>query len=79
MPAMSEYGLGWWSVYSPMSGCSSDAVSWKVRVMSPIWPKSRWNPALSIGYIAGSSDCIMSLSRWQKLMANSTERAVGIE
>src|SRR6476646_3204889 len=78
MPVMSEYGLGWWSVYSPITGCSSDAVSWKVKVIRPIWPKSRWNAALSMGYMAGSSACIMSLSRWQKLMARSTGRAVGM-
>ena len=33
---------------------------------------------LDMGYMAGSSACIMSLSRWQKLMASSTGRAVGM-
>jgi hypothetical protein len=28
-----------------------------------------------MGYIAGSSDCIMSFSRWQKLSAPSTAMA----
>src|SRR6185312_1997372 len=42
----------------------------------PIWPKVRAYEVLSIGYSAGSSDCIMSFSRWQKLIAASTETAV---
>src|SRR6185437_5950450 len=42
----------------------------------PIWPKVRAYEVLSIGYSAGSSDCIMSFSRWQKLIAASTEKAV---
>ena len=33
----------------PTSGCSSEAVTWNVRVMSPIWPKSSAKVLLSIG------------------------------
>ena len=46
----------------------------KVRI--PISPKVREYEVFSIGYSAGSSDCIMSFSRWQKLIATSTETAV---
>src|SRR6185312_12758424 len=42
----------------------------------PIWPKVSAYELLSIGYSAGSSDCIMSFKRWQKLIAASTEKAV---
>ena len=28
MPATSEYGFGWRSVYIPTSGCSNEAVTW---------------------------------------------------
>ena len=63
-------------MYSPISGWSSDAVSWKVKVMRPTCAKVRAKSAFSMGYIAGSSACIMSLSRWQKLMANRMGSAV---
>ncbi len=63
MPATSEYGFGWWSVYRPTSGWSNEAVSWNVSVMSPICPKSRPKSRLMTGYRAGSSACIMSFRR----------------
>ena len=50
-------------------------MSWNVKVSRPIWPKSSPKPVFSIGYIAGSSACIMSFSRWQKLMAPRTANA----
>jgi len=40
MPIASDQGSGWRSVQMPTSGCSSEAVSWKVRVIRPTWPKS---------------------------------------
>src|SRR6185437_13214028 len=42
----------------------------------PICPKVSAYDVFSIGYSAGSSDCIMSFNRWQKLIAASTEKAV---
>ena len=41
MPTGSENGVGLASVYIPISGCSSEAVSCMVNVISPICPKSR--------------------------------------
>ena len=41
IPNGSEYGLGFLSVYRPMSGCSMDAVNCVVKVISPIFAKSR--------------------------------------
>ena len=76
MPQGSEYGSGRLSVYRPMSGCSSEAVSWKVSVMSPIWPKLRWKSPFRIGYIARISDCIMSLIMCEVLRAPSTPKEV---
>ena len=76
IPIGSEYGVGRWSVYKPTSGCSSDAVSCEVSVISPIWPKSRWYDCFRIGYTAGITDCIMSFNRWQKLIAPSTRKEV---
>ena len=36
--ARSEYGIGRLSVTSPTIGCSSEAVSWKAKVISPTSP-----------------------------------------
>ena len=33
MPTGSEYGTGRRSVYSPTTGCSSEAVNWNASVM----------------------------------------------
>src|SRR6266853_6889375 len=59
-----------------MSGCRSEAVNWKVKVRSPICVKLKRYELRSIGYSAGRSDCIMSFSRWQKLMAARMLKAV---
>jgi len=63
IPAGREYGVGRWSVYNPTTGCKSDAVSWDVRLINPIWPKSKWYEDLRMGYTAGITDCIMSFNR----------------
>jgi hypothetical protein len=47
-----------------------------VNVSSPISPKLSAYELLSMGYSAGSNDCIMSLSMWQKLMAARMEKVV---
>src|ERR1035437_10027032 len=78
IPVGMEYVDGRWSVYSPASGCRSDAVSCEVRVINPIWPKSRRYVTLRMGYTAGITDCIMSFNRWQKLIAASTRKAVAV-
>ncbi len=62
MPAASEYGIGLRSVTIPTTGCSSEAVSWNASVISPISPKSSERLVFSIGYSAGISDCMVSLS-----------------
>ena len=60
----------------PTTGCSIDAVHWKASVMNPIWPNDSAYESLRIGYSAGTSDCIMSLSRWQKLSDRMTAKVV---
>jgi hypothetical protein len=40
MPAESDRGNGLRSVRKPIAGCSSDAVTWKVKVSMPICQKS---------------------------------------
>jgi hypothetical protein len=40
IPNGSENGCGRLSVASPIIGCRTEAVSWKVSVMSPICTKS---------------------------------------
>src|SRR6185312_750896 len=49
IPVISEYGLGLRSVTRPTTGCSRDAVIWKVNVISPICVKLRWKICLSNG------------------------------
>jgi hypothetical protein len=49
IPATSEYGIGRRSVYIPTSGCSSDAVSCSVNVISPICEKLSCSDDLSSG------------------------------
>ncbi len=49
MPKTSENGCGRLSVKMPTSGCSSDAVPWKTKVISPIWPKVRASSVFRIG------------------------------
>src|SRR5512135_413849 len=44
--------------------------------MRPTWAKSSSKVAFRFGYIAASSDCIMSFSAWQKPTANSTANTV---
>ena len=41
IPTGKENGTGRRSVYSPTTGCSSDAVSWNASVMAPICAKLR--------------------------------------
>jgi hypothetical protein len=72
MPVASENGIGRRSVNSPTIGCSSEAVSWKVSVISPTWAKSSPKLCLNTGYSAGISDCIMSFIMCEKLSAIST-------
>src|SRR5271156_6301848 len=38
--------------------------------------KSRWKVVFKIGYMDGTSDCTMSLRRWQKLTAVRTRKRV---
>ena len=49
MPKTSEYGIGRRSVYIPTSGCSSDAVSCSVSVISPICEKFSRSDTFSRG------------------------------
>ena len=63
IPIGSEYGCDFLSVYSPTKGCKIDADNWKTRVIMPICEKLRLKLVLIIGYIAGISDCTISLSR----------------
>ena len=46
--------------------------------MRPIWLKLRSYDALRIGYSAGTSDCIMSLSMWQKLSDRMIEKVAAV-
>jgi hypothetical protein len=41
-------------------------------VMAPTCPNVSLNSEAKFGYMEGSSICIMSFSRWQKLMAKIT-------
>ena len=52
-----------------------DAVICDVNVINPTCPKSRRYDAFRIGYTAGTTDCIMSFRKWQKLIAASTLNA----
>jgi hypothetical protein len=76
IPTASEYGFGRRSVYAPTTGCSSDAVSWNVNVISPISANDSLYASLSTGYNAGSSAWIVSFSMCEKLSASSTGTAV---
>ena len=76
IPTAREYGWGWRSVAKPTSGCRSDAVHWYVKVISPTCAKLSWNAVFSNGYIAGISDCIISLRKWQKPMATRIGKTV---
>src|SRR5689334_5945415 len=76
MPTTSAYGVGRRSVYRPTSGCSSDAVSCSVNVISPTCVNDSANAALNIGYNAGTSAWIVSFSRWDRLAPASTAKAV---
>ena len=58
----------------PTIGWSNDAVTWKTKVSSPIWPKFRLNFVFSVGYIAGNRDCIVSFRKWEKLIASRTAK-----
>ena len=49
MPTGRVYGSGCRSVTMPTTGCSSEAVSWKVSVIAPIWKKLSANSPLSSG------------------------------
>ena len=49
MPPTSEYGIGRRSVYRPMTGCSSDAVSCSVSVIRPTCVNESANASLNIG------------------------------
>ena len=49
MPMARLNGSGWRSVYNPTAGWSSEADSWKVRVIRPIWVKLSWKLSLSRG------------------------------
>src|SRR5689334_1434030 len=76
MPTTSAYGVGRRSVYRPTSGCSSDAVSCSVNVISPTCVNDSANAALNIGYKAGTSAWIVSFSRCDRLAPASTANAV---
>src|SRR5579863_4421434 len=45
-------------------------------VIAPTCPNVSLNPEAKFGYIEGSSICIMSFNRWQKLMAKITLNTV---
>ena len=46
-----------------------------ISVIKPIWAKLRPYSPFHIGYSAGTSDCIMSLRKCEKLSASMTENA----
>jgi len=76
MAAGSEYGIGRRSAARPTNGCNNDAVSWNANVIRPISPKSSPYDDFSTGYTAGTSDWIISLSRWQKLSDSRIAKVV---
>ena len=49
MPTLSEKGIGLRSVTMPTSGWSRLAVTWKAKVIRPIWLKLRFSVSLMIG------------------------------
>ncbi len=49
MPAVDSRNIGRRSVSRPTPGCSSEAVHWKTRCISPIWVKLSAKFASSTG------------------------------
>ncbi len=53
-----------------------DEVHWYTKVIMPIWVKESPRGSLISGYIEGTTDCSMSLKKWDKLMITITENTV---
>ena len=72
----SANGTGRRSVNMPMNGCSSEAVTWKTKVIMPVWKNVSEYVSRNTGYSAGASDCIMSFSMCEALTAKRIPIAV---
>src|SRR5699024_2240096 len=75
-PIGSAYGIGFLSVYNPITGCITEATMFKVNAMSPSCVNVSPSDSSNIGNIAGMTACNESFNKWASPIMNKMEYCV---